>query len=30
MKLITPEKVLNSLENGVYEVKVPEDIRRRR
>jgi len=27
MKLITLEKVLNSLENDVHEVKVPEDIR---
>lgn len=29
MKMITLEKVLNSLENEVYEVKVPEEIRKK-
>jgi quinolinate synthase len=27
MKAITPEKLLHSLENGVFEVTVPEDVR---
>ncbi len=29
MKMITPEKVLHSLDNGVYEVKVSEDVRKK-
>ena len=29
MKMITPEKVFYSLENGIHEVKVPEDVRKK-